>query len=129
MFIRTGVQKCEPFPTHITSLSPKWVYSDKINLIEYSLNNKEYIIRFQRLLLHASFTFCFRNTFGLFFVRADNSLTLAKNKKNMTIYIRLNPPRMIQSEPIYESCFAQCFRAREIGICLCGDNHCHGYNQ
>ena len=36
MLIRTGVQKCEPFPTHITPFSPKWNRNlGKINLIGY----------------------------------------------------------------------------------------------
>ena len=34
MFIRTGVQKCQPFPTHSTTLFPKYdTNSGKINLI------------------------------------------------------------------------------------------------
>ena len=34
MFIWTGVQKCQPFPTHSTPLSPRWdTHSGKINLI------------------------------------------------------------------------------------------------
>ena len=35
MFIRTGLQKCKPFPTHSTPLSPN---SGKINLIGYRPN-------------------------------------------------------------------------------------------
>ena len=36
MFIKTGVQKCELFPTHNTPLPPGWdTNSGKINLIGY----------------------------------------------------------------------------------------------